>query len=153
MDATAEHDRILVGVDGSSSSIDALRHAARLAEALGAPLEVVTTWTYPLLYDPETALTGWSPQTDAHETLDRAVRDAFGKTPPIGLTRTVLFGPAARTLIEESATSGMLVVGSRGRGGFTGLLLGSVSAACAEHAQCPVLVVRPRATPQGQPTA
>ncbi|WP_343048836.1 universal stress protein [Microbacterium immunditiarum] len=56
----------------------------------------------------------------------------------------MLTGPAARTLIELSKSCGMLVLGSRGLGGFAGMLLGSVSAACVEHAHCPVFVVRPR---------
>jgi len=63
---------------------------------------------------------------------------------PPDLTRQVIAGPPSRTLIELSADSAMLVLGSRGHGGFAGLLLGSVSAACGEHAYCPVLIVHKR---------
>jgi nucleotide-binding universal stress UspA family protein len=73
--------------------------------------------------------------------LDGAIEIAFGGNPP-ELTRTVLTGAPARTLIHASKNASMLVLGSRGHGGFVGLLLGSVSAACAEHADCAVLVVR-----------
>lgn len=134
---------IVVGVDGSESSIDALRYAARMAEALHLPLEVVTTWTAPPI-DPYAAIE-WSPAEDAAETLDASVKEAFGGEPPEGLMRRVVAGSAARSLIELSASVEMLVLGSRGHGGFMGLLLGSVSATCAEHAHCPVLIVHDRA--------
>lgn len=133
-------DRVVVGIDGSASSIAALKYAARIANALDAPLEAVTTWTYPPITGAELVM-HWQPEEDAKQVLDSAITDAFGDSSPKGLTRTVLSGPAARTLIEVSKTSGMLVLGSRGRGGFAALLLGSVSAACAEHAHCPVLIV------------
>lgn len=139
-------NRIIVGVDGSPSSIAALKYAARLASALHAPLEAVTTWTYPPVTGAELVIE-WQPEQDAQQILDASVADAFGDAPPEGLTRTVLPGSPARTLIDASETSGMLVLGSRGRGGFAGLLLGSVSAACAQHAHCPVLIVRPEPSP------
>lgn len=135
-------DRIVVGVDGSESSIDALRYAARMAAALDAPLHAVTTWTAPPI-EPYVAIE-WTPEKYAEETLDIAVREAFGAELPVGFSRAVVPGPAARTLIGMSATSAMLVLGSRGHGGFVGLLLGSVSATCAEHAHCPVLIVHSR---------
>ncbi|MCD5348247.1 universal stress protein [Agromyces sp. S2-1-8] len=134
-------DRILVGVDGSASSVEALRYAARIADAFGAPLEVLTTWTFPPIAGAY-VIDGWSPEEDARSAQDAAIEEAFDGEPPAGLRRAVLAGPAARTLIEESRRAGMLVLGSRGHGGFAGLLLGSVSATCAEHARCPVLVVR-----------
>lgn len=136
-------DRIVVGVDGSESSVAALRYAARLADAFDAPLEALTTWTFPP-YAGASLVAGWDPERDAADTLDAAVERAFGGSVPEGLTRTVLVGPAARTLIEVSDRCGMLVLGSRGHGGFAGLLLGSVSSACAEHAHCPVVVVHGR---------
>jgi nucleotide-binding universal stress UspA family protein len=142
MEELIDSDRILVGVDGSPSSIDALRYAARIAVAFDAPLEVVTTWYYPAFTEYEFA-TEWSPEEDATDVLDRVIEDAFGADPP-DLTRQVIAGPPSRTLIDLSADSAMLVLGSRGHGGFAGLLLGSVSAACAEHAHCPVLIVHGR---------
>lgn len=138
-------DRIIVGVDGSEPSITALRYAARLADALDAPLEAVNAWSEHLY--PDTAIhVAWDPETDARAMVDATLRRAFGKTRPERLTSTVIPGPAARTLIEESKRAAMLVVGSRGKGGFAGLRLGSVSSACAAHGHCPVLVVHPRAS-------
>jgi nucleotide-binding universal stress UspA family protein len=146
MDASTDSDRILVGVDGSPSSIAALRYAARIATAFDAPLEAVTTWSYPA-YAEYALAADWSPERDATAILDQAVEEAFGADPPPGLTRTTAPGAPAQTLIDLSEDSAMLVLGSRGRGGFVGLLLGSVSAACAEHAHCPVLIVHGRHAP------
>lgn len=145
MDTSTDSDRILVGVDGSASSIAALRYAARIADAFDAPIEAVITWTYPPFSEPA-YIAEWSPELDAREVLDGAIAMAFDGNPP-SLTRTVLTGPPARTLIRLSENASMLVLGSRGHGGFVGLLLGSVSAACAEHAHCPVLVVRAQIDP------
>lgn len=136
---TTPTDRIIVGVDGSASSVEALRYAAPLADALNRPLHVVTTWTAPPI-DPYAAIE-WSPEQDAEEILGESIRKAFGGRPPAGLTQRTLLGAPARTLIGLSENCYMLVLGSRGHGGFAGLLLGSVSAACAEHAHCPVLIV------------
>lgn len=132
-------DRIIVGVDGSASSVEALRYAAPLADALNKPLHVVTTWTAPPI-EPFAAIE-WSPEQDAEEILGECIRKAFDAHPPADLTQRTLLGAAARTLIGLSENCYMLVLGSRGHGGFAGLLLGSVSAACAEHARCPVLIV------------
>lgn len=134
-----EEDRVLVGVDGSASSIAALRYAARIADVFDAPLEAVTIWRHPTLADAY-LVADWSPEDDTRAILDGAMEDAFGSEPP-DLVRTVLPGAPARTLVELSNRAGLLVLGSRGHGGFAGLVLGSVSAACAAHAKCPVLIV------------
>lgn len=143
MDEATATDRIIVGVDGSPASVSALRYAARIATALGHPIQVVTTWDAPLHGEAATAA-GWEPEQWALKVLDRTVEEAFGADAPDGMTRTVRVGPPTRTLLELSEHAAMLVLGSRGHGGFSGLLLGSVSAACAEHAHCPVLVVHGR---------
>jgi nucleotide-binding universal stress UspA family protein len=144
MDEANGGARIVVGVDGSPSSIDALRHAARLAAALDHRIQVVTCWDAPL-YGEATTAAGGDPEQWAQTILDRTVQEAFGDDVPRGLTRTVCVGSPAHTLIELSEHAAMLVLGSRGHGGFSGLLLGSVSAACAEQAHCPVLVMHGRA--------
>lgn len=135
-----EADRVIVGVDGSASSVAALRYAARMAAAFDAPIEAISTWAFPRLAGPY-VVAQWSPEEDARAILNAAVEQAFGSEPPAGLVCTVLPGPPARTLVELSRGAGMLVLGSRGLGGFRGLLLGSVSSACAAHAHCPVLIV------------
>ena len=128
---------ILVGVDGSEQSIEALRYAATLATLLETPLHTVTAWTAPPVPGP----LPWSPEESARTLLDEVIARAFDGSPPAGLVRRAVGGPAARVLIALSPAHDMLVVGSRGRGGFRGLLLGSVSAACAAHAECPVLIM------------
>ncbi|MFC8733090.1 universal stress protein [Luteimicrobium sp. NPDC057192] len=138
---SAAPGRILVGVDGSSSSVEALRFAGRLAEALHAPLAVVTAWDLPAQLGYYRYLFDEQALVDRAQTVVAdAVADAFAGSLPGKVTTIVIRGPAARTLIEQSASSSMLVVGSRGHGGFAGMVMGSVSSACAAHAACPVVV-------------
>ncbi len=133
---------IIVGIDGSESSVKALKHASRLAAALGAPLEAVTVWQLThTIYDISRSEPDWTPERDIEKLLSDAADAAFGESRPAGFTMTVLQGNPARTLIRYSADAEMLVLGSRGHGGFTGLLLGSVSNATVAHASCPVLIV------------
>jgi len=132
---------IVVGVDGSPESLAALRQARVLAQTLGGGVEAVSVWEFPAsaigYFPPD-----WSPENDAKEILQDAVQAVFGETPPSWFAQTTVEGTAARRLIEESEKADLLIVGSRGHGGFAGLLLGSVSAACAAHAHCPILIVR-----------
>lgn len=130
--------RILVGVDGSGSSIAALRGAAKIAAAMNAHIRAISAWEYPAMFYP---VPDWSPKTDANAMLSSALERAFGTDLPANLDTEVLNGNAPKVLIEQSKDADMLVLGSRGHGGFTGLLLGSVSAACAQHAHCPVLIM------------
>jgi len=138
---TDDTQRILIGLDGSDGSIDALRRGAQIAEALDMRLEAITTWEYPSILGDYAPYAEWSPESDAKQIATTAITQAFAASPPHRLTYRTVEGPAARVLIEQSEDAYMLIVGSRGHGGFLGLLLGSVSAACAEHAHCPVLVM------------
>jgi nucleotide-binding universal stress UspA family protein len=133
--------RIVVGVDGSRHSVEALRWAAYQASLLGARLNVVTAWEYPASFGWAAVPSDWDPAKDMETVLQEAVRAAFGDEPPAGLELQVREGGAARVLLEACEGATMLVVGSRGHGGFAGLLLGSVSAGVAEHASCPVLII------------
>lgn len=140
--ATTPRSRIVVGVDGSEPSKAALRWAVRMAPVTGGTIEAVSVWSYPTTFGLGMGLpSDWRPDLDAATSLDTTLDEVFGSDRPAGLTTTVREGGAAQELLDVSADAGMLVVGSRGHGGFTGLLLGSVSAACAEHATCPVLVI------------
>ena len=137
--------RIVVGIDGSESSLDALRSAARLAAALGCPLEAISVWVYPPIFEADPPAQ-WGLEEDAQRTVDSAGGAVFGADFPAWFTATTRRGSPARVLIEESAGAEMLVLGSRGHGGFVGMLLGSVSTVCVQHAKCPVLVVRHSST-------
>lgn len=133
--------KVVVGVDGSDSSVEALRFAARLAPTLDAHIHAVACWDFPHMY------AGYvPPDFDAFEaaaakvlaeTLDRA----FGPDAPEGISQELIRGPAPAKLVEAGNGAAMLVVGRRGHGGFMGMHLGSVSSACVSHAACPVLVV------------
>lgn len=135
-------DRVVVGVDGSGSSVAALRWAARVGGVLGLEIDAVTSWEYPASYGLAGTVGGWDPEVDAGAVLARAVHTAFGGGGPPGLRTHVRRGHPTPVLLEASHHAEMLVVGSRGHGGFAGLLLGSVSAQCAANASCPVVVVR-----------
>lgn len=133
--------RIVVGVDGSKPSEHALRWGAHLAATFGARLEAVTAWEYPPGYGWVSVPSDWNPGQDMENVLKDTLRAVFGDQPPAGMVADVREGGAARVLLDASAGATMLVVGSRGHGGFVGLLLGSVSANVAEHASCPVLII------------
>lgn len=140
-EATDTRPRIVVGVDGSDPSKLALRWAARIAAAEDARIEAVMAWQMPTL-----AYESVGPFVDMQhameEALMHAVDDVFGEQRPTGMQLRTIQGGGAPVLLDASRDALMVVVGSRGRGGFAGLLLGSVSAKVAEHAECPVLVVR-----------
>jgi len=80
----------------------------------------------------------------AHETVRDIELEVLGKDPGLVIRHTIVEGPAAKVLIAASDGADLLVVGNRGRGGFSSLALGSVGQACVHHARCPVLVIRPR---------
>ena len=135
--------RIVVGVDGSELSLIALRTADRLAGLLECHIQAVTVWSYPVALAVPIASTEWTPRVEAESALADTLQEAFGPGLPAGLTKTAVAGQPVQVLVEASRDAEMLVVGSRGRGGFAGLLLGSVSSAAAAHAHCPVLIVHP----------
>jgi nucleotide-binding universal stress UspA family protein len=133
--------RIVVGVDGSRPSQQALRWGVHFAAIFGARLDAVIAWEFPSSYGWASVPPEWDPGQDMEKVLDDTVRAAFGDQPPAAMQRQVREGGAARVLLDACEGAIMLVVGSRGHGGFAGLLLGSVSANVAEHASCPVLVI------------
>ena len=135
--------RIVVGIDGSPSSLDALSWAARQAQLTAAGLEVVTCWEWPSSY-------GWAmpipdnfdPEGDIRGTLEAALAPLRTAHPGMDVEGRVVRGHPAPILVEASKGAELLVVGSRGHGEFVGMVIGSVSEYCAEHAHCPVLVHR-----------
>lgn len=138
---------IVIGVDGSPQSRQAMRWGARLARTFGAPITVVTAWEYPITYGYGAPLPNWDPAEDMRQVQEEVIAGVFGDDPPPDLNRVLQCGNTAHVLLEAAEGAVMLVVGSRGHGGFAGLLLGSVSAAVSEHASCPVLIVHGHQTP------
>jgi len=137
---------LLVGLDGSSCGRKALRWAAQVARRAGYDLHVLRVWDLASAPRPASWAVGFVPPL--HE-WEAAVRDelladltAEELEPGRSVTCHVAYGAPAPRLIASAARADLLVVGSRGRGGFAGLLLGSVSDQCVRHAPCPVTVVR-----------
>jgi nucleotide-binding universal stress UspA family protein len=139
---------IVVGVDYSDEAKAALRFALEEAKLRQAKLRVVHAWQYGYIGTSglEGSLAGLGGDIkefrDAAETgLDNTLRESVPETNTVEIERRVVEGRPAATLIAESRGADLLVVGSRGHGGFAGLLLGSVSQQCAQHATCPVVIV------------
>ena len=145
-DQPAGRPYVVVGVDGSPAARAALRWALRYADTTGAAIRAVCVWTYPADFyygmTPPSFGEVWHPDTDARQVLDDTVREVVGNSLPEGFEKVVCEGNPAKVLVDASADAAMLVVGSRGHGGFTGLLIGSVSSDCAAYARCPVLIIR-----------
>jgi len=151
--------RIVVGVDGSAPSKAALHWAVRQARLTGAAVEALTAWEYPVTYGCRAPVLA---TTDFEDTAARILCDSIaevaapgeavtvttqelvitGPDEPVPVISRLVGGGAARALLEASAGAVLLVVGSRGHGGFAGALLGSVSQHCVMQASCPVVVVR-----------
>lgn len=139
--------RVVVGVDGSDGSSRALRWAAEEARERGAELNVVAAYPRPSArLTSEFGSVPWLERTnwrgDAEATLEETVRDTLGEDPGVTLKLILAEGSAAKALIDLSADADLVVVGTRGHGGFTGMLLGSVSQHVTTHAHCAVVVVR-----------
>jgi nucleotide-binding universal stress UspA family protein len=135
--------RIVVGIDGSESSADVLAWAAHQATLTGSTLEAVMSWEWPNTYGAGYYVPdNYSPDIDAHKMLDDAVEKVRGTFPELVIKRTVVEGHPAPALVDASVGADLLVVGSRGRGEFSGMLLGSVSEYCTHHVSCPITIVR-----------
>jgi nucleotide-binding universal stress UspA family protein len=141
--------RIVVGIDGSSESKQALRWAANEAKLRGTALRVVHAWAFPYF-----ALgPGIEPVFDAdvidnvrrvaEELVDNELAELGDVASGLEVERAAVEGAPAPSLLEAAEGADLLVVGSRGLGGFAGLLLGSVSQQCAHHAPCPLVIVPP----------
>jgi nucleotide-binding universal stress UspA family protein len=139
---------IVVGVDGSHTAKRAAVWAAHEAASLGTGLRIISAWPMPMLvgsvagiggtyFDPQLLEdAAWSVVADAEAT----VRNEMGDRAPHAWTGTTQSNPV-EALVDASSSAAMLVVGSRGRGGFASLLLGSVSSGCVHHARVPVVVI------------
>jgi nucleotide-binding universal stress UspA family protein len=135
---------VVVGVDGSDESVAALKWAAAYAAATGATISALMAWHYPAAVGP--APVGVAPEeitdevrTSMTEALSKAVAEG---APGLEVQQKIRYGHPAQVLVDASADADLLVVGSRGHGAFTGMLVGSVSIHCVTNAHCPVVVVR-----------
>lgn len=144
---------IVVGVDGSEAARAALQFAAEEAKLRDARLVAVLAWTYipapaagdvGLMAMPEGDVPGLieAEREAATTTLERALREAFGDSPPVEVEPRLVDGDPADALVSEAKDAELVVVGSRGRGDLKSALLGSVSSHVVQHAPCPVVVVK-----------
>lgn len=134
---------VVVGVDGSAESVTALEWAAGYAAATRATISTVTALgTAPV----GVSLDAVSDEVREHiqEVLDKPLTEVFGTSTPDNVQAKIVYGHPAQVLVRESGEADLLVVGHRGHGGFTGMLVGSVSMHCVSTAACPVVVVRGR---------
>ncbi|MQY40434.1 hypothetical protein SRB17_84670 [Streptomyces sp. RB17] len=140
-------ERMVVGVDGSDSSKQALRWAVRQAELTSGTVEALTAWALPQFH----GALGWLPPSSsdeaavkarAHGNLTQIVEEAVGEPPPVEVRAEARHGTAADVLLKAAHGASLLVIGSRDLGGFSGLLLGSVAQHCVQQAVCPVVVIR-----------
>jgi len=138
---------VVVGHDGSDGAQEALQWAAELAERASWPLHVVRGWRIATAPQPATWEPGYVPPIAEYEQavqadLEADVAAAIGAERAARAVCHVVHAAPVRSLIEAAESADLLVVGARGRGGFAGLLLGSVSDQVTRHAPCPVTVVR-----------
>ena len=145
---------IVVGVDGSAESTEALRWAIAEARLRGTNVRVLNACHFPAAMATSHFL-GGRPVSEpllhaeqfhkhAERLLEHTVSDVAGDDAGVRIDQTVIEGHPSEALVTAANDADLLVVGSRGHGGFAGLLLGSVSQACAHHANCPVVIIRRR---------
>jgi nucleotide-binding universal stress UspA family protein len=146
-------NEIVVGVDGSEASMATARWAAREASRRAAPLRVVLAyeWAWPGAQFKPTPPVEKAAREHAEATVVAAATHARAAAPDVAVTSQAIRGRPAQTLIDAARDAALLVVGGRGRGGFVGLLLGSVSLQVATHADTPVVVVRDDTGPDAGP--
>lgn len=138
---------IVVGNDGSDFALEATRKALWLGREIKTPVRIVRAWTISNAPRPKTWTPGYVPPVDdfAAAVLEKLTRDVsplLAEFPDVEVSLETPHGAAGRELVKLSEHARIVVVGTRGLGGFSGLLLGSVSDQVVEHAKCDVLVVR-----------
>jgi len=147
--ASRNRHRIVVGIDGSQASREALVWALRQAELTGASIDAVIAWHRPVVvggmpYGPLALLEESDFDRFAETTLTNSIRAVVGAGSRVSIRPVIRQGNAAQVLLDAGDGADLLVVGSRGHGGFAEALLGSVSQHCVHHASCPVVIIRGR---------
>lgn len=133
---------IVVGVDGSAPSKDALKWAVNQARLSGSRLRAVLSWELPSAPYHTSRPSGLEIDEEAHQILTEEIDEVLGAGTDLEVEKVVAQGHPAPVLLDVCDDADLLVVGSRGHGQFAGMLLGSVSEHCVTHAPCPVVVVR-----------
>jgi nucleotide-binding universal stress UspA family protein len=133
---------IVAGIDGSPSSLAALEWAARQADLTGSALVVVAAWQLPGTYAVAGITDDYDPAAEMQTVLDHSLDVIQDRHRTLRTTSQVIEGYPGPALVEASRGADLLVVGTRGHGEFTDILLGSVGMHCVTHAHCPVLVYR-----------
>ncbi len=141
----SEYRKIVVGVDSSSASLQAVTWAANEAKLRDSSIEIIHAWSMPFVVEPMVMMPMAFPMEilveDANKIVDAAIATVTGIDPKIQVVGRIARGSAPEHLITAGKSADLLVVGSRGHGGFVGLLLGSVAQQVANHAPCPVVNV------------
>jgi nucleotide-binding universal stress UspA family protein len=155
---TKRRPAVVVGVDGSAGAKDALLWALAEARLRHWPLRAVHAWMFGYIGGSVEGYPYWGGSLGsytslgvdlgdlhhaAEDLLERALADLKDEADGVEIDRQVVQGAAADVLVSQAAPGDLLVVGSRGHGGFAGLMLGSVSQQCVHHAPCPVVVIHP----------
>jgi nucleotide-binding universal stress UspA family protein len=133
---------VVVGVDGSPASADALRWAAGQAGLTGVRLQVIIAWHRPVTYGIPADYSDVDFATQARRKAETMLGEVLGAEPAVPVDLQVTEGHAAPVLVEASRGADVLVVGSHGHGAFVEMLLGSTSQHLAQHASCPLVIVR-----------
>ncbi len=136
--------KTVVGVDGSDTSIAALRWAFEQAAFTGASVDAMMAWQWPMSLGTAIPIpAGFDPAQDARALLDQIVAPLAEEFPSVSVRARTVEGHPAEVLVEASRHADLLVVGCRGHGELAGLLMGSVSQHCISQAASPVVVYRP----------
>jgi nucleotide-binding universal stress UspA family protein len=134
--------RIVVGIDGSEPAERALHWAVSEATLRDAPLHLVTAWMFPMALGYSFTATVPQIHDAAREACERAAEQVRQRAPQLRVSTETAQQEPGPALVAAAKDAELLVVGSRGVGGFEGLVMGSVSQYCARHAKCTVVVVR-----------
>jgi nucleotide-binding universal stress UspA family protein len=138
----ASAERAVVGYDGSPGAARALKWAIEEALMRQASLEVITAWVFPMAMGYAFTTTVKEVREEAERTAEHALGIVKTRAPKLTVHVSASESAPGPALVDASRDADLLVVGSRGLGGFRGLLLGSVGAYCARHASCSVAIIR-----------
>ncbi|MDI2032851.1 universal stress protein [Saccharopolyspora sp. TS4A08] len=133
---------VVVGVDGSEESVHALRWAAEHVRQVGGLLHAITVWHQPVQFGYHLTSTDAELQKQGQEALDGALARVKPDFPSVDIRSKLIRGQVVDEFVKLSKQADLLVVGDKGHGAFTGMLVGSVAMKIVHHSACPVTVVR-----------